>query len=103
VGDAVMIFYNLLEIMRLLNRAFRPKKGFSATLKAWDLKEGAMDFSLLGFDALVRSYNIHPAFVHFPLTLFPVALQASAGHVDSPEQLEPSTDTNRFTVSCSGG
>ena len=33
-----------------------------------------MDFSLWGFDGLRQAYNAHPAFVHFPIALFPSAL-----------------------------
>lgn len=33
-----------------------------------------MDFSLLGFRGLQQAYNVHPAFVHFPIALFPSAL-----------------------------
>ncbi|MBI4396584.1 MAG: DUF2231 domain-containing protein [Elusimicrobia bacterium] len=33
-----------------------------------------MDYSLLGFSGLAQMYNIHPAFVHFPVALFPAAL-----------------------------
>jgi peroxiredoxin Q/BCP len=32
-----------------------------------------MDFSLLGFSGLRYLYNVHPAFVHFPVALIPVA------------------------------
>lgn len=33
-----------------------------------------MDLSLYGFDGLTKTYNIHPAFVHFPIALLPVTL-----------------------------
>ncbi len=33
-----------------------------------------MDFSLLGFQGLRQVFNVHPAFVHFPIALFPEAL-----------------------------
>lgn len=33
-----------------------------------------MDFSLYGFDGLTKTYNVHPAFVHFPIALLPVTL-----------------------------
>ncbi len=33
-----------------------------------------MDFSLYGFDGLTRTYNVHPAFVHFPIALLPATL-----------------------------
>jgi uncharacterized membrane protein len=33
-----------------------------------------MDFSLFGFSGLTELYNVHPAFVHFPIALFPSAL-----------------------------
>jgi hypothetical protein len=31
-----------------------------------------MDLSLYGFEGLSRTFNIHPAFVHFPIALVPV-------------------------------
>lgn len=33
-----------------------------------------MDWSLMGFSALKELYNVHPAFVHFPIGLLPAAL-----------------------------
>lgn len=33
-----------------------------------------MDFSLLGFHGLRELFNVHPAFVHFPICLFPLSL-----------------------------
>ena len=36
--------------------------------------EAAFDFSLLGFLGLKEVYNVHPAFVHFPIALIPSAL-----------------------------
>jgi len=32
-----------------------------------------MDFSLLGFQSLHELFNLHPAFVHFPIVLFPTS------------------------------
>lgn len=32
-----------------------------------------MDWSLLGFQGLKQIFNVHPVFVHFPITLFPTA------------------------------
>ena len=36
--------------------------------------ETRLDPALLGFSGLQEGYNVHPAFVHFPIALFPVAL-----------------------------
>ncbi len=33
-----------------------------------------MDVSLYGFEGLTKGFNIHPAFVHFPIALLPVTL-----------------------------
>ncbi|HWH71954.1 MAG TPA: DUF2231 domain-containing protein [Candidatus Sulfotelmatobacter sp.] len=33
-----------------------------------------MDPSLYGFDGLTKAFNVHPAFVHFPIALLPVTL-----------------------------
>lgn len=33
-----------------------------------------MDWSLYGFEGLTEILNVHPAFVHFPIALFPAAL-----------------------------
>ncbi|MBI2174491.1 MAG: DUF2231 domain-containing protein [Candidatus Omnitrophica bacterium] len=33
-----------------------------------------IDPTLLGFSGLKEAYNVHPAFVHFPIALFPSAL-----------------------------
>ena len=33
-----------------------------------------MDLSLYGFEGLSQTFNIHPAFVHFPIALLPVTL-----------------------------
>ena len=38
-----------------------------------------MDFSLYNFDGLTKTYNVHPAFVHFPLALLAVTLLFYAG------------------------
>lgn len=35
---------------------------------------GVIDPTLLGFSGLHEVFNVHPAFVHFPLALFPSAL-----------------------------
>lgn len=35
---------------------------------------GLIDPALLGFSGLREAFNVHPAFVHFPLALFPSAL-----------------------------
>ena len=35
---------------------------------------GLIDPTLLGFSGLKQAYNVHPAFVHFPIALFPSAL-----------------------------
>ncbi|MBI3010083.1 MAG: hypothetical protein HYY57_03755 [Candidatus Omnitrophica bacterium] len=52
----------------------------------WDLEKPRFDSFAGRF-----SYNPNP---HW-------AFQASYGHIDSPEQLEPEQDTNRFTISAS--
>ena len=36
--------------------------------------ETSFDPSLLGFSGIREGYNVHPAFVHFPIALFPAAL-----------------------------
>lgn len=37
-------------------------------------KPPAFDFSMYGFEGLGKLMNVHPAFVHFPIALFPVVL-----------------------------
>lgn len=47
----------------------------AGSTQAADLKAASMiDFSLIGFSGLFTVYNVHPAFVHFPIVLFPVSL-----------------------------
>ena len=41
---------------------------------AAQVPETSFDPSLLGFSGMHESYNVHPAFVHFPIALFPAAL-----------------------------
>src|ERR1017187_590268 len=39
-----------------------------------DHPESAFDPALLGFSGLKEVFNLHPAFVHFPIALIPTAL-----------------------------
>ena len=49
-------------------------EGHDHAAEAREEAEGVIDPALLGFSGFKEMYNVHPAFVHFPIALIPSAL-----------------------------
>ena len=61
----------LLVLMWLFVPAVQAHEGHAETFTH---EQTFIDQSLLGFSGLREAFNVHPAFVHFPVALFPSAL-----------------------------
>ena len=64
----------LLFMMGILTSAFNSSLAWAHEGHAHIVEKSLIDPTLLGFSGLTHITNVHPAFVHFPIALFPSAL-----------------------------